>query len=225
MNPRFYQGIIITILTVSVLNLALLNYRVFFATSLAPEKLSPETLPLAIPSPTQSVRFSTDTSPTNTPSASCSACKTIFADDMKNLEERLNVKIASIQPQTQTNQSIKEYYIPLGTGSTTSDSWQDQTGTDTTINTVDYNSIKEVYFEVNMHIPTKNGQVQARLYNVTDKAIVSGSTVSTDAGVSTKIVSPKINLSLGSKTYRVQMLSTLKYQANLDLARIRIVTQ
>ncbi len=120
--------------------------------------------------------------------------------------------------------SVKEFFIPLGPGSTQNDQWEDITGAGAYIDTGSYANIQTVYFEVSMRIPTKNGTVYARLYDVTDKHPVWFSDVSTSSDTST-FVAAKIKLDQGNKQYRVQMKTTLKYPSTLDFARIKIITK
>lgn len=120
--------------------------------------------------------------------------------------------------------NVKEFFVPLGSGSTQNDQWEDITGAEAYIDTNSYSSINTVYFEVSMKIPTKNGTVYARLYNVTDKHPVWFSEVSTDSDTS-KFVASQIKLDPGNKQYRVQMKTTLKYTSLLDFARVKIITK
>lgn len=120
--------------------------------------------------------------------------------------------------------SVKEYFIPLGSGSTQNNQWEDIPGVEAYIDTNSYAQIQTVYFEVSMGIPTKNGVVSARLYNVTDKHPVWFSEVSTDSDTS-KLVATQIKLDPGNKQYRVQMKTTLSYTSVLDFARVKIITK
>lgn len=111
----------------------------------------------------------------------------------------------------------------MGSGETIKNEWEDVAGTDVYVNTANFASIKETYFEVSMHIPTKNGLMSARLYNVTDKHPVWYSDVWTDQDKST-FLAAKISLDSGNKLYRVQVKTSLEYQSLLDSARIKIIT-
>ena len=112
----------------------------------------------------------------------------------------------------------------MGTGSTEKSEWEDVAGSDVYVDTANFTNIKTVYFEVSMHIPTKNGIVSARLFNVTDKHPVWYSDVSTAEDVSTFGAS-QITLDSGNKLYRAQLKTTLQYPSVLDNARIKILTQ
>lgn len=120
--------------------------------------------------------------------------------------------------------AVGEFFIPLGTGSTNNSSWDDLIATETIIDPSKYGSITEAYVSFALRNPTKNGQVEAQLYNVTDNHPVWGSSVVATDKEQT-ISSGKITLSAGAKLYRVQLKSTLSFPVYLDGAKIRIITQ
>lgn len=130
---------------------------------------------------------------------------------------------ATVVQQLPSVQTAKEYYILLGSGTAKNSTWQDIAGAEALIDTSKYPSIKSVTFEAFLNIPTANGEVRAKLYNVTDKHDVWFSEVSSEGPTVTK-KEATITLDQGAKTYRVMGLSTLKYDANIQNARIRIVT-
>jgi hypothetical protein len=124
-----------------------------------------------------------------------------------------------------TRNSVRETYVPLGSGSTTKSTWDDQTGTDTIIDPANYGVVKEVYFIAALRNPTRNGQVYAQLIDVTDGHPAWGSQVILDGPESQTIQSGKITLEKGSKLYRVQLKSTLNFQVFLDNAKVRIISR
>lgn len=113
-------------------------------------------------------------------------------------------------------------FIPLVGGSTTSSDWEDVPGSEAYIDSHAYGTIKAVYFEVTMHIPTKNGVMSARLFDVTGKHPVWNSDVSVTSDTPTRVTSFPFSLDTGYNLYRVQVKTSLQYQSILDLARIRI---
>lgn len=118
--------------------------------------------------------------------------------------------------------SVKEFFIPLGTGSlTTLNSWTDINTAQATFDTANYPSMTAAYFEVIMH--TNQGEVKARLYDTTTPFIYSGEQVSTTSNTG-QLVSKQVPIRSGLKTYKVQMYTTID-TGTLDQARIRIVTQ
>ena len=121
--------------------------------------------------------------------------------------------------------TTREFYIPLGNGTTTKSDWDDLIATETVIDPLNYGRIKEAYFIASLRNPTQNGQVEAQLYNVTDKHLVWGSQVVMNGPSQQTVTSDKITLYTGAKLYRVQLKSTLQFLSFLDNAKIRIITQ
>ncbi|PJE69024.1 hypothetical protein COU96_02020 [Candidatus Shapirobacteria bacterium CG10_big_fil_rev_8_21_14_0_10_38_14] len=126
---------------------------------------------------------------------------------------------------TQAEVMVKELYIPLGSGSTKSVDWVELAGVESVIDAANYPKIKSVIFEASLRIPTANGRVYAKLYNVTDKHDVWFSEVWAEGPLGYRAESGKISLSPGRKLYRVMMKSTMAYEAILDSARIKILLE
>ena len=121
-------------------------------------------------------------------------------------------------------QMIKEAYLPIGGGKTQSDAYQAIPAAQISVDSANFQNLKEVTFEVFFHIPTGNGQGYVKLYNVTDGHDVWFSEV---AGIGDQVNKreTKIKLDPGKKTYQVMAKSTLKYEMIIDQARLKIVTQ
>ncbi len=120
--------------------------------------------------------------------------------------------------------SVKEFFVPFGTGSNASEDWQDIPGLRATLDPENYGSIKTVTFEATVRIPTGNEVAYVRLYNATDNHPVWLSDVSLAGGTPQLLVSKPITLDSGSKIYQVQMKTSLKFQAFLDQSRLHIIT-
>ncbi len=122
--------------------------------------------------------------------------------------------------------SVKEYYVPFGSGSGSSPDWQDVSGLQASVDSASYGNIKSVVFEASLHVPTSNEIVSVRLYNATDKHPVWNSDI-TFIGDSSSVflVSPSINLDSGSKVYKVQMKTQLQSPAILDQSRLHITVK
>ncbi len=198
-------------------NLVILN--VFFFQQRNEEKIVTNSVPLSTPE--------------SFPMDGCGpACQRVLERKIENIADAVATIAALPQPSTSTTKATAtkapqplENYVPLGTGSTTNNEWEDISGAEGYINTQSYPNISTVYFETSLRIPTKNGRVYARLYNVTDKHPVWNSEVSTDQDKSTFVGSSPITLDAGNKVYRVQMKTTLQYESILDFARVKIITK
>lgn len=123
-----------------------------------------------------------------------------------------------------TTSSIKEFFIPLGSGSSISSDWEDIPGAQAYIDTGAYGTIKTITFEASLYTPTANQTAYARLYNVTDKHPVWNSDVRIDGGTPKLLISSPITLDGGSKLYIVQMKTQLQSRTNLENARVHITT-
>ena len=158
-------------------------------------------------------------------SAQCEKEVAKAVEEAKDLTE-VGIGGGSSIPETrvvQTNSSIKEFYIPFGSGTTKSQQWEDIHGTDTTIDTSNYGSIKEIVFEASAQVPTGNGRVFIQLYNVTNKHPAWNSEVSTESNTSVLLKTSNVVLDPGNNTYRIQLKSSLGAPALLDFARVKIV--
>ncbi len=118
--------------------------------------------------------------------------------------------------------AVKEYYIAFGSGTGMADDWTDVTGLSAYIDSTQYGRIKSVTFEASVFIPTGNERAYVRLFNATDKHPVWFSEVSVEGGQSQLLISQPITLDPGNKLYKVQMKTSLKYQANLAQSRLHI---
>lgn len=166
----------------------------------------------------------TRVTPIPSPQASCSSsCEEKIEALNRKIDDMIAKKDSSQTVISSSIGSVKEYYIQLGSGFTKSNTWQDIVGAEALIDTSNYPAIKSVTFEAFLNIPTANGITKAKLYNVTDKHDVWFSELSSEGPVLTK-KEATITLEPGAKLYRVMGLSSLKYDANIQNARIRIVT-
>ncbi len=159
----------------------------------------------------------------------------IVFQSAKSDKEVLGTTTADACPQaciTRINQlsgkttvsTAKEYYVPLGSGTNTTDEWTDVSGASAYINTTSYSKIKQAMFEATVAIPTGAQRVWVRLYNATDKHPVWYSEMTADGSAPQLLTSPTITLDPGNKLYQVQMKTQLKILTNLSQSRIKIIT-
>lgn len=127
-------------------------------------------------------------------------------------------------PSSQNDNSVKEYFIPLGSGSSTSSDWTDVVGVKAEIDSAKYSKINKILFETSVHVQNANEIVEIRLYNETDKYIVGNSEILYPSSTTQNFRIAEIQFGQGSKIYKVQMKTQLQYTAILDQARIHITT-
>lgn len=209
--PRTIKiGLIASFLLLLTVNLVLLDVMVLFGRKvIGPSEIAATTIRVT-PTP-----FFSDVC-----STACQSNIDVLSRKMDALSQAGESTVNTLTPP---GNSVKEFYIPLGSGTTRSNVWQDIAGAEAVIDAANFPTIKSATFEVFLSIPTANGMIKAKLYNVTDKHDVWFSEVSGEGPTLTK-KEASISLETGAKTYRVMGLSSLKYEANIENARIRIVT-
>ncbi|OIP57313.1 MAG: hypothetical protein COX79_01025 [Candidatus Levybacteria bacterium CG_4_10_14_0_2_um_filter_36_16] len=198
----FITGIIIIILLANVvyLNFFLLKNKGVANTNISPRKSSVDTI---IPSPTQIQAQNQTLSPTPIP-------PTIAIQNTY---------------RTTTSNTIKDYFIPLGSGTNQSSDWVDVPGAQVAIDLGQYQNVKEVHFEASVTMPTSNGSVYVRLFNVTDKHPVWNSDVSGVGNSIYTLTSPAIIYDKSAKVYQVQMKTQMQVAANLTQSRIHVTLE
>ena len=130
-----------------------------------------------------------------------------------------------IEKQTQTivQTAQKEIFVPMGSGSSNSNTFADLFGVEVTIDTSKYGAIDSVVFEASLWVEGGNGQAVARIRNVTDNNPYVESQISNNSGTGTVKTSGKIPFPLGQKTYRVQAKTDItNFAAHVENARLKI---
>ncbi len=133
-------------------------------------------------------------------------------------------RINQIAGKSTASTSVKEYYVPLGSGTNANDDWTDVAGASAYVDTRAYGKLKKVTFEATVAQPTSSQKAWIRLFNSTDKHPVWYSEVSTENAGPVTLISSPITLDAGDKLYQVQMKSQLKGLLNLTQSRIHITT-
>lgn len=121
------------------------------------------------------------------------------------------------------NLTVKEFYIPLGQATIKNTSWVDAFGSEAVIDESNFPNPKSIIFEASLRVPSANGRVYAKLYDVTNKHDVWFSEVSSEGSASYRAESKEITLSPGRNLYRVMMKTSMDYEGVLNWARIKII--
>lgn len=131
--------------------------------------------------------------------------------------------IVEKETQTIVQTAQKEIFIPIGSGSTKNNSYEDLAGLAVTIDTSKYPNIESAVFEGSIWVADGNGKMFAQLYNSSDKHPVWNSEISTNSAKGVLTTSGNITLDKGAKTYQVQAKTNLiSYAAHVENARIKI---
>lgn len=128
-------------------------------------------------------------------------------------------------PIVQTNSSIKELFVPLGSGQTDHTDWTDISGALGYIDSSAYTNIKKTVLEATVSIPNGNETAWIRLFNKTDGHPVWNSETSWGGGNVQFIISHPISLDTGNKLYQVQVKNQLPSSAVVTNARMHITLQ
>ncbi|MBI2616596.1 hypothetical protein HYW55_00505 [Candidatus Gottesmanbacteria bacterium] len=202
--------LLLTLLIVITINLFILDIKIFTPAATRFSDISTTIVP---------------TAPVVSADANENSCPASCVGLIQNIQTSQTSAELPIQSQTSSQlPTTREYYIPLGSGSTQNTQWEDLTTTETLIDTALYGTVKEAYFIAALSNPTQNGIIEAQLYNATDKHAVWNSKVTMNGPSSQTISSGSITLDAGSKLYRVQLKSGLGFSASVTSAKIRIVT-
>ena len=128
-------------------------------------------------------------------------------------------------PKTPTvvQNAQKEIFIPLGSGSTKSQTYAELAGLQVTIDFPKYQGIDSMVFEASVWVDGGNGRGWGELYNVDDKTLLIESQISSPTGTASLMTSGRVPIPGGAKTYKVYAKTDLTdYAAHVDNARIRI---
>ena len=132
---------------------------------------------------------------------------------------------SSLQTVPNTTSSVKEFYVPFGTGTDSQAYWDPVDSMQAYVNPTSYTKIKQVVFEVSLSLPQANESVSVQLYNMSANHPVWNSIVTMQSGQkSAFLVSSPISLDNGNNLYQVQMQTQLNTPATITQARLHIYT-
>lgn len=205
----------VAILALALMDLVYINYWMVKSRGQASRDLRPvETISVASPS-ADVVSVSNSPLPSVNPSSSTSTSPA----ETKTVETKT---VVEKQTQTIVQTAQKEIFIPLGSGSTKSNSYTDLGGLQVNIDTTKYSPIDSVIFESSIRVEGGNGKMYARLYQK-DVGGVIDSEISTSSATGTLGSSSSFLLPTGNRVYTVQAKTDLvEFPAYVDGARVKI---
>ena len=212
---RILAKIGIAILAVALADLLFVNYWLIKTENLKGEPVSENGIQLS-----RVIDPKSESSPLSLPSSSPSPTKSSSAQPSPIVKTE-----TVIEKQTQTiiQTAQKELFIPIGSGFTKSNSYEDLAGLEVTIDTSKYSAIDSIVFEASLWVEDGNGKMYAQLYNWTDKHPVWLSEITTVSAKGILTTSQKINLEKGSRVYKIQAKTDLSnFAAHVENARIKI---
>jgi len=204
------------IFTVIAVNLILINWKIF---------VSPKVLQIPI------VEKIIETPQTKSSSLSTPLCPSGCLQKIKEAAQSLQLLTeqaseedqASVIYETGVQSYAQEFFVSIGSGSTTKNKWTTLSGLEAQVNSSNYSNIDKVSFEASLRIPTGVGRIGARLINLSDNVPLAETEVYLE-GTEGKRIERIFNLRSGNKVYGVQMKSTIGALGILDMARIKIIT-
>lgn len=210
LTSKIFTKIVIAVLVLSLADLIFLNYWV-----LSNQKQETRNLK------ENGVRAVTEASVSPSPEASSSPSSAASpVVETKTVETKT---VVEKETQTIVQTAQKEVFIPIGTGSTKKNSYEDLPGLEVSIDTNKYSNIESVVFEASIWVQDGNGKVYTQLYNKTDGHPVWNSEISSSSAKGVLTTSPKITLSSGNKTYKIQAETDLvEFAGHVDNARVKI---
>lgn len=216
-KEKLIQGFLIVLGLFVVSNIIFLDIRVFTGEGRGIDKIF-VSQPSSEPAPTLSE------SPLREKLGDLS-CPSSCLEQINEATKSLALPTPKTVVQTVAKTSVKEFYVPLGSGSSSSTTWAEINNAEVYFDPGNYGKIKSITFEALMHIPTANGRVYARLYNVDDKNGLVETEIWAEGATGVRVESSPFFLPSARKLYRVQLKSSMGFEAILDLARLKVVVE
>lgn len=222
----FAHLLILILLFFIAVNLFILDLKIFYPSSFFQSEYKTENLKSRLSGTPQEAGVP-ESLPVNfnSPQSSCPASCIDLINTSTSSSNFGNIKRPVSELGTVTANTAKEYFIPLGSGETSKNDWDNLVSTETVINPSVYGQLKEAYFIVSLKNPTQNGAAEVRLQNVTDNNVVYGSHLVMNGPLEQTLSSGAFALPTASKLYRIQIKSTLSYPVTLSNARLKLLAQ
>ena len=145
------------------------------------------------------------------------------AEAVKNLKPELEAMNAEDEVVLGDNDSIREYFIPLGSGNTSNTEWADVPSAQATINSDRYGEIVSIYFEASLS--AINGTIEARILDKTSSEVITESNISHNTSEYVWRSSKPFSVGPGGKTYIVQMKSSTGEVVEMSQARLKVLAR
>ncbi len=145
------------------------------------------------------------------------------AEAVKSLKPELDAMNAEDEAVLGESDSIREYFIPLGSGNTSNTEWADVPSAQATINSDRYGEIVSIYFEASLS--AINGTVEARILDKTSSEVIDESNISHNTSEYVWRSSKPFSVGPGGKTYIVQMKSSTGEVVEMSQARLKVLAR
>lgn len=145
------------------------------------------------------------------------------AEAVKSLKPELDAMNAEEEVVLGESDSIREYFVPLGSGNTSNTEWADVPSAQATINSDRYGEIVSIYFEASLS--AINGTIEARLLDKTTSEVIHESNISHNTSEYVWRSSKPFSAGPGGKTYIVQMKSSTGEVVEMSQARLKVLAR
>lgn len=153
-------------------------------------------------------------------------CKKIIEEEVKKAVAKISLPSPKAVETVILPQSQTEIISLDGTFTTTSTTWVDVPGTETTFDIGTYGKSPTSTWQASLKVAHGNGQAFARIYDSTHGIAVTGSEISTTNNADFKnVLSGNLGLWAGNNTYKVQIKSLNSFEVTYTGGKIKIVVR
>lgn len=212
---KLFIKIGLAILLIALVDLGYLNYWVLTQGQKVKDsgsQIADRTITESSPKPTASAQPSALPAASAAPTAAPTAVPTTIVKEQTIVEKQTVVQTAQ-----------KQIIIPIGSGSTQSNTYTDLAAGQVAVDPTQYSAIESVKFEATIWVEGGNGRAYAQLKNVTDNNPLIESTISSTKGSGDYQISGNVPIPSNAKTYGIVAKTDLiNFPAHVDSARMRI---
>ena len=145
------------------------------------------------------------------------------AEAFKNLKPEIEAMTEEDEAVLGDSDMIREYFIPLGSGSISNTEWADVQSAQATVNSDRYGEVVNVYFEASLQ--AINGTVEARILDKTTSEVIHESNISHNTSEYAWKSSKPFLIGPGGKTFIVQMKSSTGETVEMSQARLKVLAR
>ncbi len=222
-------NLIYVFLGILALNVAILDYMVFFGSPRGIVQNINVGNKTASSMPQTSTTSQTTASQNGTTQQFAASCPNACLAVIKTATESMKLTQTVVNNTTTQSAAVsstpQEYFIPFGaTSGVSQGSYTTLPALQAYINTSLYQNIQSITLEVSATIPNGNQSISIQLYNATDGYAITNSQVTMSGGTPQLLISPNLTLPTGNKLYQVQINTQLNSSITIDQARLHITT-
>lgn len=160
------------------------------------------------------------------PSACTQEIQQTVREEIASLPLSTPAPVRTSTPKTTPAATIKTTYVAINSsGSTTSTSWTDISGTDFYFDLSDYPTAKNVRWEASLQSYLSSDPAYLRLYDVTNKRAIDGSDLSTHSPSYEYLRSSDLSIWRGNNLYRIQAKGSSGNTVGFTAPRLKVTLE